>query len=100
MVWQADLHPKHQLRDDPKCPMHSARALLKLQIQHTIYKDRFFYQIYFHDLRVAEVQLESDIRTELTKVFYSASGDPPQHKWVEPQSQRCNIARLAKTCGY
>jgi pimeloyl-ACP methyl ester carboxylesterase len=40
-----------------------------------IYKDRFFYQLYFQDVGVAEAELEADIRTALRKIYYTSSGD-------------------------
>lgn len=40
-----------------------------------IYKDRFFYQLYFQTPGVAEAELETDVRTSLRKVYYWASGD-------------------------
>jgi pimeloyl-ACP methyl ester carboxylesterase len=40
-----------------------------------IYKDRFFYQLYFQEEGVAEAELEADVRTALRKVYFNASGD-------------------------
>jgi pimeloyl-ACP methyl ester carboxylesterase len=39
-----------------------------------IYKDKFFYQIYFQKPGVAEAELEADIPTTLRKIYYNASG--------------------------
>jgi pimeloyl-ACP methyl ester carboxylesterase len=39
-----------------------------------VYKDRFFYQIYFQAPGVAEAELEADIPATLRKVYYNSSG--------------------------
>jgi pimeloyl-ACP methyl ester carboxylesterase len=43
-----------------------------------IYKDRFFYQVYFQEPGVAELELEADPAASIRKVYYSASGDAPK----------------------
>ena len=44
-------------------------------IWRNVYKDRFFYQLYFQTPGVAEAELEADVRTALRKVYFSASGE-------------------------
>lgn len=39
-----------------------------------LYKDRFFYQIYFQKPGVAEAELEADIPASLRKIYYNVSG--------------------------
>jgi pimeloyl-ACP methyl ester carboxylesterase len=56
-----------------------------LEMMKVIYKDRFFYQIYFQQEGVAEAELESDIGTSLRKLYFAASGDAPLNKWLEPK---------------
>ena len=64
------------------------RAVVGLSVPHTgcgpaprielfrnIYKDRFFYQLYFQEPGVAEAELEADVRTSLRKIYYWASGE-------------------------
>jgi pimeloyl-ACP methyl ester carboxylesterase len=46
-----------------------------IELWRQIYKDRFFYQLYFQDEGVAEAELEADVRTSLRKLYYSISGD-------------------------
>jgi len=41
----------------------------------TIFKDMFFYQLYFQTPGVAEAELEKDVRVALRKFYYLASGD-------------------------
>jgi pimeloyl-ACP methyl ester carboxylesterase len=40
--------------------------------------DAIFYQLYFQTPRVAEMELERDVRATLAKLLYSASGDVPR----------------------
>jgi pimeloyl-ACP methyl ester carboxylesterase len=40
-----------------------------------IFKDMFFYQLYFQAPGIAEAELEADIRTSLRKFYHMASGD-------------------------
>lgn len=64
------------------------RAVAGLSVPHTgrgpaprivlfrnLYKDRFFYQIYFQEPGVAEAEFEADVRTALRKIYYGASGE-------------------------
>jgi pimeloyl-ACP methyl ester carboxylesterase len=47
----------------------------RIQLFKTIYKDRFFYQIYFQKPGVAEAELEADLRKSLSIIYHSASGE-------------------------
>ena len=47
----------------------------RIQLFKNLYKDRFFYQIYFQEPGVAEAELEADLRTSLRKIYYQASGE-------------------------
>src|ERR1700758_355328 len=47
----------------------------RIQLFKNLYKDRFFYQIYFQEPGIAEAEFEADLRTALRKIYYSASGD-------------------------
>jgi len=64
------------------------RAVVGLSVPHTgrgpaprielfrkIYKDRFFYQLYFQEPGVAEAELEADVRVSLRKIYYWVSGE-------------------------
>ena len=44
-------------------------------------KGRFFYQVYFQDVGVAEAELEADVRVTLRKFYYALSGDAPKGTW-------------------
>jgi pimeloyl-ACP methyl ester carboxylesterase len=47
----------------------------RIQLFRTIYKDRFFYQIYFQEPGVAEAEFEADLRKSLSIIYYGASGE-------------------------
>jgi pimeloyl-ACP methyl ester carboxylesterase len=47
----------------------------RIQLFKNLYKDRFFYQLYFQEPGVAEAEFEADLRTALRKIYYQASGD-------------------------
>jgi pimeloyl-ACP methyl ester carboxylesterase len=47
----------------------------RIQLLRNIYKDRFFYQIYFQEPGVAEQELEADVPASLRKIYYWSSGD-------------------------
>ncbi len=44
-------------------------------------KGRFFYQIFFQDVGVAEAELQADVRSSLRKFWYALSGDAPDGTW-------------------
>jgi pimeloyl-ACP methyl ester carboxylesterase len=46
-----------------------------IELWRRIYKERFFYQLYFQAEGVAEAELEADVRTSLRKFYHAASGD-------------------------
>jgi epoxide hydrolase A/B len=55
-----------------------------IELWRRIYKDRFFYQLYFQAEGVAEAELEADVRTSLRKIYYSISGDAPSlDNWLQ-----------------
>jgi len=47
----------------------------RIQLFRNLYKDRFFYQIYFQEPGVAEAEFEADLRTSLRKIYYGGSGE-------------------------
>ena len=47
----------------------------RIQLFRNLYKDRFFYQLYFQEPGVAEAEFEADVRTSLRKIYYQASGE-------------------------
>ena len=46
-----------------------------IELAKILYKDRFFYQLYFQKEGPPEAEFEADIPGALRKVYYSASGD-------------------------
>lgn len=53
-----------------------------IELCKSLYKDRFFYQLYFQEPGVAEAELEADVRSALRKLYFAASGDAPQDAWL------------------
>jgi pimeloyl-ACP methyl ester carboxylesterase len=45
-----------------------------IEVYQHLYKDKFFYQIYFQAPGVAEAELEADLRRTLRLTYYNASG--------------------------
>ncbi len=61
-----------------------------IEIAKQVYKDKFFYQIYFQEPGVAEAELEADVRDALAKIYYWISGEglramPPVSKPADAQ---------------
>ncbi|MFL2783836.1 MAG: alpha/beta fold hydrolase [Dehalococcoidia bacterium] len=64
-------------------PYRKRGPVSNLQALRQLYKDKFFYQLYFQEEGVAERELESDIRLSLRKMYFSASGDASSlENWV------------------
>jgi epoxide hydrolase A/B len=47
----------------------------RIELFRNIYKDRFFYQLYFQQPGVAETELEANVRGSLRKIYYWVSGE-------------------------
>lgn len=52
-----------------------------IDMMRALYKDRFFYQVYFQREGAAEAELEADLRTSLRKVYFAWSGSAPAGMW-------------------
>jgi pimeloyl-ACP methyl ester carboxylesterase len=63
----------------------------RIELFRNIYKDRFFYQIYFQEPGVAEAELEADVPTSLRKIYYGFSGERAQ---AGPRPQKTPDARF------
>jgi len=46
-----------------------------IELYRKVYKDRFFYQLYFQEPGVAEAELEADVRRSLRIIYYASSGE-------------------------
>ena len=54
---------------------HLGRGKLPaIEVYKQIYKDKFFYQLYFQTPGVAEAELEADLPSTIRRVYYGASG--------------------------
>ena len=55
-----------------------------------VFKDKFFYQLYFQTPGIAETELEADVRTALRKFYHMASGQMDIGLMIDkPQMQTC-----------
>jgi pimeloyl-ACP methyl ester carboxylesterase len=54
-----------------------------IDMAEAMYKDRFFYQLYFQKEGVAEAEFEADIPAALRKTYFAISGAAPPNKWLE-----------------
>jgi pimeloyl-ACP methyl ester carboxylesterase len=77
IVWNTSLfHPERVRAVAGLSVPHLGRGPMpRIQLFRQLYKDRFFYQLYFQALGVAEAELEADVRTSLRKIYYMASGE-------------------------
>ena len=65
-------------------PYRRRREVSLIELWRRLYKDKFFYQLYFQEEGVAEAEFEADVRTALRKIYYSGSGKAaPAHTWTE-----------------
>jgi pimeloyl-ACP methyl ester carboxylesterase len=77
IVWNTALfHPDKVRAVAGLSVPHTGRGPMpRVELFKQLYKDRFFYQLYFQAEGVAEAELEADIRTSLRKIYYWISGD-------------------------
>jgi pimeloyl-ACP methyl ester carboxylesterase len=64
-----------------------------------IFKDAFFYILYFQELGVAEAELQADVRRSLRTFYYSASGDAPQGSAFVPRPKTAKLLETMADCG-
>lgn len=53
-----------------------------IDMMQALYRDRFFYQLYFQREGAAEAELEGNVRSSLRKVYYALSGSAPMYQWL------------------
>jgi pimeloyl-ACP methyl ester carboxylesterase len=77
IVWNTALFFRERVRAVAGLSVpHLGRGTIpRIERFRQVYKDRFFYQLYFQTPGVAEAELETDVRNSLRKVYYWASGD-------------------------
>jgi len=85
IVWNtALLHPnKVRAVAGLSVPYTPRREVPFIEMARAMYKDRFFYQLYFQNEGMAEAELEADIPAALRKTYFSISGAAPLNKWLE-----------------
>jgi pimeloyl-ACP methyl ester carboxylesterase len=56
-----------------------------------LYKDKFFYQLYFQEPSTAESELEKDVRESLRIIYHSLSGDAPNKDWLKEKPSNSSL---------
>ncbi|MCW5736221.1 MAG: alpha/beta hydrolase [Enhydrobacter sp.] len=71
-------HPEHVRAVVGLSVPHLGRGPMpSVELFRKIYKDRFFYQLYFQEPGLAEAELEADIRLSLRKIYHSTPMEHP-----------------------
>ena len=66
-----------------------------------LYKDKFFYQLYFQEPSTAETELEKDVRESLRIIYHSLSGDAPDKDWLKEKPLNTSLLdRLDQPLAY
>jgi pimeloyl-ACP methyl ester carboxylesterase len=93
IVWNTALfHPEKVKAVAGLSVPHTGRGPApRIELFQRLYKDRFFYQLYFQTPGVAEAELEADVRISLRKIYYWASGEGIK---AGPRSDKPANARL------
>lgn len=72
-----------------------------MEVMRRIYKGKQFYQVYFQEPGVAEVELEKDITKSLLTILYSMSGNVPREKRLrlifEPSERFLDLGTTPET---
>jgi epoxide hydrolase A/B len=95
IVWNTSLFFPNKVRAVAglSVPYTGRGPMPRIELFRNLYKDRFFYQIYFQQPGVAEQEFEADVRSSLSKIYYWASGEgrkggpqpvkPPDAKFLD-----------------
>lgn len=77
IVWNTALFHREKVRAVAglSVPYTGRGPMPRVELFRMLYKDRFFYQLYFQKPGVAEAELEADVRTSLRKIYYWVSGE-------------------------
>jgi pimeloyl-ACP methyl ester carboxylesterase len=77
IVWNTSLFFADKVRAVAglSVPYTGRGPMPRIELFRNLYKDRFFYQIYFQKPGVAEQEFEADVRSSLRKIYYWASGE-------------------------
>ena len=62
-----------------------------IDVVRSIYKGKFFYQIYFQQEGVAEAELEADVARGLRLTYFALSGEAPLNLWLEPKPPEAKV---------
>lgn len=87
IVWHtALLHPDRiRAVAGLSVPYRSRGPAPFIDVARSIYKGKFFYQIYFQQEGLAEAELEADVARGLRMTYFALSGEAPLNLWLEPK---------------
>tara|TARA_A100001011_G_scaffold373159_1_gene432283 strand:+ start:142 stop:1143 length:1002 start_codon:yes stop_codon:yes gene_type:complete len=93
IVWNtAALYPSRVLGvAGLSVPYHPRGKISSIQLWKSIYKDRFFYQLYFQQPGKAEEELDKDVGQSLRKIYYSGSGDAPKNIFSTTKANKSDM---------
>src|SRR5258708_18855293 len=74
-------------------PYTPRREMPFIEMAKAMYKDRFFYQLYFQKEGVAEAEFEADIPACLRKAFFALSGAASLNKWIKHTTSVAELQR-------
>jgi pimeloyl-ACP methyl ester carboxylesterase len=96
IVWNTSLfYPKHvRAVAGLSVPYTGRGPAPRIQLLRNIYKDRFFYQIYFQEPGVAEKELETDVPASLRTIYYWISGEGVTSRAGMPKVDKAPNATL------
>ena len=77
IVWNTSLFFPQKVRAVAALSVpHTGRGTVpRIELFRQLYKDHFFYQLYFQQEGLAEAELEGDVRASLRKIYYWLSGE-------------------------
>jgi len=82
----------------PRGPAHGPQSTMRpTEAMRRMVGDHFFYQLYFQQPGIAEVELERDVRTTIRRFLYSVSGDAPADARWKPVMPDPGATVLAST---
>ena len=93
IVWHtALLHPDRiRAVAGLSVPYRSRGPVSFIDAVRSIYKGKFFYQIYFQQEGVAEAELEADVARGLRMTYFALSGAAPLNVWLEPKPPEAKV---------
>jgi pimeloyl-ACP methyl ester carboxylesterase len=93
IVWHAALLHPDRIRAVAglSVPYRPRGPVSFIDAVRSIYKGKFFYQIYFQQEGVAEAELEADVARGLRMTYFALSGEAPLNSWLAPKPPEAKV---------